>query len=634
MASRVREDEKNERIIRGLLKLPANRRCINCNSLGPQYVCTNFWTFICTNCSGIHREFTHRVKSISMAKFTSQEVSALQEGGNERAKEIYFKEWDPQHHSFPDNSNIDRLREFIKHVYVDRRYAGERSFDRPPRVKGDIEDSYLNRGSKSPPYDDTNGRSYGERPGSTSPAYNYRTSPGRFDRDDKSVHRNQEHNIVDQRFPDGPKIEERSQNQQKDVDASKSPVVQPVGGVINVPPAPIGDPAKPSGLQFPRTSAPVQNVASSSSRGSSIGNSVELKLVSSGSLIDFDADPVPPVAGAVNQSVPQQTASLPAESGGWASFDDSSQLKVTQVRPAVSTLESVLSQLSVPQTASAARTPSVSVAGINLFSNQTSSGQWPTMQQHQLSPLQAHNVQSSNLPFSTPVIGAPSNQVAPNSHGTTATLTGQSSQVVYKPLHEHTAGVSPESSFSEAKPSGRRELPADLFTMTYPSTLAPFSYYQTSQRYMGYGTQYPTAVALPAYSHSLTSSNPFAFVDEPKLVHASTFPNLAPLQGALPNVDGHSSILHTSSLPTQQWLPQQQILSAVPQSPYMVQQGASPIRQSPTIAMFPVTHQAIRGFSMEGASFNLPGSDQHLATRNYQPQPPSTFAPPGGNPFG
>lgn len=29
------------------------------------------------------REFTHRVKSISMAKFTSQEVHALQGGGNE-----------------------------------------------------------------------------------------------------------------------------------------------------------------------------------------------------------------------------------------------------------------------------------------------------------------------------------------------------------------------------------------------------------------------------------------------------------------------------------------------------------------------------------------------------------------------
>jgi len=32
MGSR-KEDEKNEKIIRGLMKLPPNRRCINCNSL-------------------------------------------------------------------------------------------------------------------------------------------------------------------------------------------------------------------------------------------------------------------------------------------------------------------------------------------------------------------------------------------------------------------------------------------------------------------------------------------------------------------------------------------------------------------------------------------------------------------------
>ena len=32
-------------------------------------------------------------------------------------------------------SNVERLRDFIKHVYVDRRYTGERSFDKPPRVK-------------------------------------------------------------------------------------------------------------------------------------------------------------------------------------------------------------------------------------------------------------------------------------------------------------------------------------------------------------------------------------------------------------------------------------------------------------------------------------------------------------------
>lgn len=33
MASRIKEDERHEKIIRGLLKLPANKRCINCNNL-------------------------------------------------------------------------------------------------------------------------------------------------------------------------------------------------------------------------------------------------------------------------------------------------------------------------------------------------------------------------------------------------------------------------------------------------------------------------------------------------------------------------------------------------------------------------------------------------------------------------
>ncbi|RZB46797.1 putative ADP-ribosylation factor GTPase-activating protein AGD14 [Glycine soja] len=132
MGSR-KEEERNEKIIRGLMKLPPNRRCINCNSLGPQYVCTSFWTFICMTCSGIHREFTHRVKSVSMAKFTSQEVDALQNGGNQRARELYLKNWDFQRQRLPDNSNVDKIREFIRSVYVDGRYAGTKSSEKPPR---------------------------------------------------------------------------------------------------------------------------------------------------------------------------------------------------------------------------------------------------------------------------------------------------------------------------------------------------------------------------------------------------------------------------------------------------------------------------------------------------------------------
>uniref|UniRef100_A0A0E0C9F2 Arf-GAP domain-containing protein n=1 Tax=Oryza meridionalis TaxID=40149 RepID=A0A0E0C9F2_9ORYZ len=160
MGSR-REEERNEKIIRGLMKLPPNRKCINCNSVGPQYVCTNFWTFICLSCSGIHREFTHRVKSVSMAKFTTQEVRSLEQGGNQRARDIYLKDWDWQRMRLPDNSNPDRIREFIRAVYVDKKYAGGKSTDKPVNdsesVKSSENDtrrpSSYHSYSQSPPYD-------------------------------------------------------------------------------------------------------------------------------------------------------------------------------------------------------------------------------------------------------------------------------------------------------------------------------------------------------------------------------------------------------------------------------------------------------------------------------------------------
>ncbi|XP_008807338.2 probable ADP-ribosylation factor GTPase-activating protein AGD14 isoform X1 [Phoenix dactylifera] len=160
MSSR-REEERNEKIIRGLMKLPPNRKCINCNSLGPQYVCTNFWTFVCTTCGGIHREFTHRVKSVSMAKFTKEEVDALQRGGNQRAREIFLKDWDMQQMRLPYSSNADRIREFIRNVYVNKKYAGGRTSDKLSSNTESLKNHEENQRrassyhsySQSPPYD-------------------------------------------------------------------------------------------------------------------------------------------------------------------------------------------------------------------------------------------------------------------------------------------------------------------------------------------------------------------------------------------------------------------------------------------------------------------------------------------------
>ncbi|XP_057468091.1 probable ADP-ribosylation factor GTPase-activating protein AGD14 isoform X2 [Actinidia eriantha] len=391
MANRVKEDEKNERTIRNLLKLPDNRRCINCNSLGPQYVCTNFWIFVCTTCSGIHREFTHRVKSVSMAKFTSQEVSALQGGGNASAKEIYFKEWDPQRHSFPDSSNVERLRDFIKHVYVDRRYTGERSFDKPPRVKmGEAEDSFENRrdayqvGSRSPPYEDTYERRYSERPspGGRSDDRNYkntydeRRSPG-YDQESRQYGdyrrsparteivndwRREDRFGSGKRSDDGriseanSQLEEKSPNRQKDLDVSSPPIVRPVRDILgdNVAPLRIIEPPKANGGRVTDGSLRTQRTASSSSLASSNGNPAESKREDIGTLIDFDAVPEPSTIATVppsqqtgtGQLVVQPTTSSNADN--WARFDSPTVVKVTQAPSNANPLGLVLSELSVP----------------------------------------------------------------------------------------------------------------------------------------------------------------------------------------------------------------------------------------------------------------------------------------------
>ncbi|XWS57928.1 hypothetical protein CRYUN_Cryun09bG0215000 [Craigia yunnanensis] len=96
-----------------------------------------------------------------MSKFTSQEVEALQNGGNQRARDIYLKDWDLQRQRLPNNSNADKIREFIKNVYMDRKYAGGKTSDQPPRDIQSLRNhedeirraSSYHSYSQSPPYD-------------------------------------------------------------------------------------------------------------------------------------------------------------------------------------------------------------------------------------------------------------------------------------------------------------------------------------------------------------------------------------------------------------------------------------------------------------------------------------------------
>ena len=80
---------------------------------------------------------------------------------------------------------------------------------------------------------------------------------------------------------------------------------------------------------------------------------MDVKLETTKSLIDFDADPEPPVAPAIPPAQPTtvpQHVVQPANSraDNWASFDVAPEVKATPSPLNVNPLESVLSQLSVP----------------------------------------------------------------------------------------------------------------------------------------------------------------------------------------------------------------------------------------------------------------------------------------------
>ncbi|KAF4713105.1 hypothetical protein FOZ63_006067, partial [Perkinsus olseni] len=103
----------------------ANRHCADCGELGPTYICTDFGTFVCTECAGIHRELNHKVKGISVSKWTEQEVENLEAHGNTKDRETYMANYRPGIDlAEPNNQDRQRLKDFMKLKYVDKRWAG------------------------------------------------------------------------------------------------------------------------------------------------------------------------------------------------------------------------------------------------------------------------------------------------------------------------------------------------------------------------------------------------------------------------------------------------------------------------------------------------------------------------------
>jgi hypothetical protein len=78
-------------------------------------------TFVCLACSGVHREYSHRMKGIGASSFVEEEVEKLY--GNEAVNSRYMAKYDESKERVkaPDNNrDLQLLRVFIRRKYIEK----------------------------------------------------------------------------------------------------------------------------------------------------------------------------------------------------------------------------------------------------------------------------------------------------------------------------------------------------------------------------------------------------------------------------------------------------------------------------------------------------------------------------------
>ncbi|CAC5393873.1 AGFG1 [Mytilus coruscus] len=123
-SSKRKQDEKHLKMLREMAALPPNKQCFDCHQRGPTYVNMTTGAFVCTSCSGILRGLNppHRVKSISMASFTPDEMDFLICHGNEFCRKVYLGLYDNRSGAEPDSRDEQKVKDFMIQKYERKRY--------------------------------------------------------------------------------------------------------------------------------------------------------------------------------------------------------------------------------------------------------------------------------------------------------------------------------------------------------------------------------------------------------------------------------------------------------------------------------------------------------------------------------
>ncbi|XP_033100495.1 arf-GAP domain and FG repeat-containing protein 1-like [Anneissia japonica] len=129
MASKRKQDDKHLKILREMVAKEHNKTCFDCHQRGPTYVNMKIGSFVCTSCSGILRGINppHRVKSISMASYSPEEIEFLQNHGNEVCRQIWLGLYDSKSRAEPESKEEQKVKDFMIQKYERKRWYVEPS---------------------------------------------------------------------------------------------------------------------------------------------------------------------------------------------------------------------------------------------------------------------------------------------------------------------------------------------------------------------------------------------------------------------------------------------------------------------------------------------------------------------------
>ncbi|WVQ85975.1 hypothetical protein IAT38_008143 [Cryptococcus sp. DSM 104549] len=139
-------EQRNQRMLEDILKLPGNNTCADCHASAPRWASVNLGIFLCVGCASVHRKMgTHksRVKSVTLDTWSRDQIVAVRSIGNTASNAIYNpnERLHPPPPSYGHEDRDSEIERYIRKKYEQGAFKGGAA----ARLDGKVEPTSLNR---------------------------------------------------------------------------------------------------------------------------------------------------------------------------------------------------------------------------------------------------------------------------------------------------------------------------------------------------------------------------------------------------------------------------------------------------------------------------------------------------------